>query len=174
MGADGQSILAATDGLGPLWGSIDGGSTWKELTCAGRRSWSGVAIAGGFQVAVDRGGFVWSNTSPGDGWSSCGPWVDLGPRDWASVAAAPSGDEIRLAAAVTAGASRGQRVKAGRLAVGARLHVSAGAGNYRALCSAQRNPVTADVPASLPHLCRRHMGSHLRCGCQRGQLPPKT
>lgn len=107
LSADGLSILAAAGGPGPLWGSSDGGATWRELTCAGRRAWSSVAIAGGLQVAVERGGLVWSNTAPGNGWSECRPWGDLGRREWASVAAAPSGAAVNLAAAVAGGGPQG-------------------------------------------------------------------
>ena len=99
---DGLSILAAANN-GPLFSSQDGGASWAELTCAGSRAWSAVAIAAnGLHMAGERQGYLWTNGGQGgiDGWANCSRWDQLGQRDWASVAlASVSSNQANMAAA---------------------------------------------------------------------------
>lgn len=106
--ADGRKLYAADSGwdgmnltgLGSLWASHDGGSTWKELTQARKRAWVCISSSSDGQhlVAATYLGPLLTSEDYGATWI-----VRRGPgeRAWTSVACA--GDGSRLAAATNQG-----------------------------------------------------------------------
>ena len=70
---------------GSIWKSIDGGTSWNELTGSGTQSWTSVATSGDGAVvfATVTAGGIYKSTDSGSSWSLL---ANAGTKNWISIA----------------------------------------------------------------------------------------